>query len=207
MKNALIAVAGMVAAGPALAAVTVTSADGAAPYGAPATFQFDAATPQYSGTIYSDSVGGIRAQPAGSTGGYAAVGPGDAESSAILDLSGFGLIKSISFLWGSVDDYNTLEVLGTGMTIRGGDADIKPADGDQTSALSNRLVTLLFSGDDMKNVTGLRFSATGNAFEFDNVDVATAAVPEPATWATMFGGFALMGAVLRARRNTRTQFV
>ena len=190
------------AATPSLATVTVASVDGASPYGAPATFQFNAATPQYSGTIYFDSVSGVRAQPAGSTGGYAAVGPANAQSSAILDLSSFAEINTITFLWGSVDDYNTLDVLGTGMSFNGGSMGVAPPSGNQTDPSSNRLVTLTFTGVDRSNVTGLRFSSTGNAFEFDNVNVA--AVPEPASWAMMLGGFGLMGGVMRARRRSGT---
>ncbi len=191
---------------PAMASVTVSSVDGASPYGVPATFQFDGATPEYSGTLYTDSVGGVRAQPAGSTGGYAAVGPSNDQSSAILNLSAFGAISSITFLWGSVDTYNTISVLGTGMTFGGGDEGVSPANGDQSNPNSNRLVTLTFTGADQWNVTGLEFSSTGNAFEFDNVNVTTAAVPEPASWALMLGGFGAIGGALRSRRKSAVSF-
>ena len=200
MKKLMIATAlAAVAAAPAAATVTISSVDGASPYGVPATFQFDGPTAAYSGTIYNNSVSGVRAQPAGSTGGYAAVGPANAESSAILDLSAFGEINSITFLWGSVDSFNLLEVLGTGFSVDGGDPGISPATGNQTAPNSNRLVTLTFTGADRTNVTSLRFSATGNAFEFDNVNVA--AVPEAATWAMMLAGFGLIGATMRSRRS------
>jgi len=49
----------------------------------------------------------------------------------------------------------------------------------------------------------LKLAATvggnGGVF-FDDVSVSGAAVPEPATWALMIGGFGLMGATLRRRR-------
>ena len=191
---------------PAAAAVTVSSVDGVAPYGAPATFQFDGVTPQYNGTIYTDSVGGVRAQPAGSMGGYGAVGPGNAQSSALLDLSGFGAISSITFLWGSVDSYNSLGVVGTGMTFSGGDMGVAPPTGDQSNPNSNRLVTLTFTGSDRNSVTGLQFNSSGNAFEFDNVNVTTAAVPEPASWALMLLGFGGTGAAMRSRRKVAVSF-
>jgi len=191
---------------PALAGVAVSSVDGVSPYGVPATFQFDGVTPQYSGTIYTDSVGGVRAQPAGSTGGYGAVGPSNNQSSAVLDLSAFGAIDSITFLWGSVDNYNWLSVLGTGVTFNGGDQGVSPATGNQTNPNSNRLVTLTFTGADRWNVTGLQFSSTGNAFEFDNVNVRTGAVPEPASWALMLGGFGAIGSAMRSRRKTALSF-
>ena len=191
---------------PALAGVTVSSVDGASPYGVPATFQFDSATPEYSGTIYTNSVGGVRAQPAGSTGGYGAVGPSNDQSSTVLDLSSFGAISSITFLWGSVDTYNTLGILGTGVSFGGGDQGVSPSNGDQTNPNSNRLVTLTFTGADRWNVTGLQFSSTGNAFEFDNVNVTTAGVPEPASWALMLGGFGAIGSALRSRRKAALSF-
>jgi hypothetical protein len=201
MKNLFIATAfAALGALPATAAVTVSSVDGASPYGVPATFQFDSATPEYSGTIYTDSTS-VRAQPAGSTKGYAAVGPGNKESSAILDLTGFDVIKSITFLWGSVDNYNTLSALGTGMTFSGGDQSVAPASGDQGAPNSNRLVTLTFTGADRTNVTGLKFSSTGDAFEFDNVNVVSGAVPEPASWALMLFGFGGVGTAMRSRRK------
>jgi len=206
-KVALSSIAAMLCAVPAFSAVSVSSVDGASPYGVPATFQFDAATPQYSGTIYTNSVASVRAQPAGSTGGYGAVGPANAQSSAILDLTSFGAIDSITFLWGSIDTYNYLDVLGTGVTFNGGSSGVSPANGNQTAPNSNRLVTLTFTGADRFNVTGLRFRATGNAFEFDNVNIKTGAVPEPASWAMMVGGFGMAGGALRSRRrNQATTF-
>lgn len=199
-----------VAAGTASASVTVSSVDGSAPFGVPATFQFD--TPVqlgYSGTVYFDS-NVNRARPAGSTGGYAAVGPGNAETSAFLDLSSFGDISSITFLWGSVDLYNTLVVNeiggGSKLSFNGGSQGVKPADGNQGSSNSNRLVTLTFTGADRSNVSGLTFSSTGNAFEFDNVNVVTASVPEASTWAMMLGGFGLVGGALRRRQGTSIGF-
>ena len=194
------------AALPATATVIVTSVDGASPYGVPATFQFDSATPEYSGTIYNNSVGSVRAQPAGSTGGYGAVGPANNESFATLDLSAFGAISSITFLWGSVDGFNTLGVLGTGFSFGGGDEGVSPATGNQSAPNSNRLVTLTFTGADRTNVTGLSFGATGNAFEFDNVNVVTADVPEPASWALMLGGFGAIGCAMRSRRRAVATF-
>ena len=191
---------------PAMAGVAVSSVDGAAPYGVPATFQFDGPTSEYSGTIYTDSVGGVRAQPAGSTGGYGSVGPSNDQSSAILDLSAFGAISSITFLWGSVDTYNTITLLGTGVSFNGGDEGVSPSNGDQVNPNSNRLVTLTFTGADQWNVTGLEFSSTGNAFEFDNVKVTTAAVPEPASWALMLGGFGAIGGAMRSRRRSAASF-
>lgn len=207
-KKALLAmVVGAAAVAPAHAAITVSSVSGASPYNLPATFDFDSATPEWSGSIFTDSVTGGRAQPLGSTGGYASVGI-DANGGinpGILNLSAFGSISEISFLWGSIDDYNTIDFLDIngdvidGYTFHGGSPGIAPADGNQTDANSNRVVTFKIDGDSSTRLASLRFTSGQNAFEFDNLNVA--AVPEPATWAMMIAGFGLVGGAMR-RRST-----
>ena len=178
----LAAVAAASVAAPAYADV-VLSFGGTAD--ATATYNFDGPTPAYSGTIYTDSVPNDRVQPGGSTGGYGAVGPGNAESSATLDLTSFGAIGTISFLWGSPDSYNTLLVDGTSFSFTGG-------------GLAEGVYTLTFTGADRNSVTGLTFASPAeDAFEFDNVNVAS--VPEPATWAMMIGGVGMVGGALRTR--------
>ena len=96
----------------ASAAVMLTTEPGTDPYSGPVpTYDFESATPEASGgAIRSDSPGGVAAQPFGSTGNYWTVGPSDG-SPGILDLSGFASIGELSFIWGSVDSYNTLEIL------------------------------------------------------------------------------------------------
>lgn len=206
LKKALLAtIVGAAALAPAHAAVTVSSVPGADPYNLPATFNFDGATPQWSGSIFNDSVDGGRAQPLGSTGGYASVGI-DANGGinpGVLDLSSFGDITEISLLWGSIDDYNTIEFIDSdgnlidGFAFDGGTTGIAPADGSQTEAASNRIVTFAIDGDSSTRLAGLRFTSGENAFEFDNLNVV--AVPEPATWAMMIAGFGLVGGVMRRR--------
>ena len=71
-----------------------------------------------------------------------------------------------------------------------------PANGNQTDPNTNPVVLLTFGDDIYGQVTGLRFNATDDAFEFDNLAVA---VPEPTTWAMMIGGFGLLGAAEVAR--------
>jgi subtilisin family serine protease len=45
---------------------------------------------------------------------------------------------------------------------------------------------------------------TGSGVQFDNITLAdvTAAVPEPASWAMMLGGFGLVGGAMRQRKRT-----
>ncbi len=188
---------------PASAAITISATDGSAVYAGPTpTFNFNSATPQYNGALFTGSVDGVRAQPLGSTGGYASVGPTDG-SPKILDLSSIGGIAWISFIWGSIDSYNTLKVLNAAntaiATFTGSDV-AAPANGNQTDPMKNRLVTITFTGVDQGLVKKLEFNSTQNAFEFDNV--AVQAVPEPTTWMLMLLGMAGIGFSMRRKRDT-----
>jgi PEP-CTERM motif len=210
MKNklslALLAGVGLVAATvtPVSAAVVIGSTPGGPVYVGPTpTYNFDTPTP-FSGLITSTSESGVRARPFGSTGNFASVGPDDG-SPEILDLSAFGVIESITLLWGSVDTYNTLDVfdLANNLMISfTGSQVVALANGNQTDPFTNPLVTLTFSGLDQTKVGSLRFSSSSNAFEFDNVTVATA-VPEPAAWITMILGFGLIGGLARRRNSMK----
>ncbi len=188
---------------PASAAITITSVPGSNPYVGTPTFNFDSPTPQWGGAITTGTTS-TGAQPFGSTGGYATVGP-SVGSPGILDLSSFADINSISFIWGSVDIYNTLEVLAAdGITVLGswtGSAVAAPANGNQGDPDKNPLVTLTFTGAERGTADRLRFSSTSNAFEFDNVTVA--AVPEPTTWMLMLMGMAGIGFSMRRKRDTK----
>lgn len=192
------------AAAPAYAQVNLSAVPGSDPYVGPApTYDFESAAPTVGGLVTTGDTSGISAQPYGSTGNYWTVGPTDG-SPGTLDLSSFAGIASISFIWGSVDAYNTLEVLdrlgGVLRTFTGTDVAL-PADGDQTDPTTNPLVSLTFSGIDQGNIGGLRLSSTQNAFETDNF--AVTAVPEPGVWAMLLIGFGFIGAFMRGQKRTR----
>jgi hypothetical protein len=193
------------AAAPAYAQATLVVAPGSDPYaGPPPTYDFETPAPVTGGTVTNGFLSGIHAQPFGSTGNYWTVGPTEG-SPGKLDLSSFAGIASISFIWGSVDSYNTLEVLdrlnNVIATFTGADAALPP-NGNQNDPATNPLATLTFDGIMQGNIGGLRLSSTQNAFETDNF--AVTAVPEPGIWAMLLIGFAFIGAFLRGqKRQTR----
>ena len=205
MKKFLLLSAVMALALPtaANAGVVLTSQNGSDPYIGPApTFDFETPTPEYTGgVVRNTSPSGVSAQPFGSTGNYATSGPTDGIGT--LSLRAFGDIDLISFIWGSIDPYNTLEVLdeaGNLLAFFTGTTVIASANGDQSNPATNRLVTLTFTGADRGSVDSLRFASTQNAFEFDKVSVG--AVPEPTTWMLMLMGMAGIGFSMRRKRDT-----
>lgn len=197
-------------AAPASAAVTFTTTVGGTPSSAAdpgfgalnLIYDFETA-PSATGsweTPVAPGTSGISAAPAGTTAGekyFSVPVAGDAVKTATLSLG--GLYKYVSFYWGSIDDYNTLEVLDSGggvlATING--LALLPANGDQSSQVTNRRINL---SSDLVDIASLRLTSTSQAFEIDTV---AAAVPEPTTWAMMLGGFGLMGFAARRRRSTK----
>lgn len=114
----------------------------------------------------------------------------------LTSVAGF---KRFSFYMGSPDEYNRVKVFyddNTTDTLQGNAVWGGPVyNGNQaigTTAVYN------FGG---KTATKIEFSSgSTNAFEFDRLAISTA-VPEPATWALMIGGFGLMGSALRGQRR------
>lgn len=165
-------------------------------------YDFEAATPDLTGShsLVTGSSSGQYAAPAGNATRFAVV-PADGAPTpgvATLDVTGFGKpIRSISLYWGSIDQYNTLDFLDGAtviLSITGGL--LPPADGNQSDANTNRRVNALF-GLGEQNITSLRFTSTGKAFEFD--DIAIAGVPETQSWVMLIMGFGLVGAASRRR--------
>ncbi len=117
-------------------------------------------------------------------------------------------LASISFYWGSIDTYNNVKVLGAGgveiFSISGGPL-LPPADGNQGAASTNRRVNFIAGAGEV--ITGLVFTSTGVAFEFDSFYADSAitgqGIPEPSSWAMLIAGFGLVGAASR-RRNRLT---
>jgi hypothetical protein len=205
---ALIAGAAFFASASAQATITISAVPGNDPYAGPTpTYDFNGGgatggAPVSGGLVTNTSVGSVSAQPFGSTDYFWTVGPTDG-TPGTMNLVSFGDIFNISFIWGSVDTYNTLEVLGAGgailATFTGANVALPP-NGDQVDPTKNPLVTLFFDGGDEALVEGLRLTSTQNAFETDNY--AINAVPEPGTWALMLLGFGALGMTMRRRRRS-----
>lgn len=212
----LLMAAALVAATPA-AAITFSSTNGAPDPGPGAgeSILVDFNGPLPGGyTLTGDfgyqtgTVPNMYAAPAGDTTRY--MYTSSAIPNGVATLSTFDL-STISFYWGSIDDYNLVEVLGVGgVTLFSWRGDqFSPANGNQTSGDTNKRV--YFAAQGAERITGLRFTATGIAFEVDDVAGTlfddgnpNPAVPEPSTWATMIIGFGAVGfARRRARRMAR----
>ncbi len=147
------------------------------------------------------------AAPLGDTTKYFYTSPEKPNGVATLD---FIDLSTVSFYWGSVDDYNTVDVLGKDgvllTSISGTDFSI--AHGAQTDANTNQRIYITAGAGEV--ISGLRFHATGIAYEIDDVagtlanPGAGSDVPEPATWALMIMGFSMVG-VARRRRTIATR--
>lgn len=202
IKTLLAATAAMALPAAASAAITLGSVTpGTAVYSGPTpTYDFESPAPVSGGLVTNTSVSGVSAQPFGSSGNFWTVSPADG-SPGNMDLSSFGNISNISFIWGSVDAYNLLEFLDVGGNVLAsftGSDIFNPANGSQTDPNLNPVVRFNLTDGSQTAFTTLRLSSTSNAFETDNF--AVNAVPEPATWALMMIGFAAVGFGMRRRR-------
>ncbi len=72
----------------------------------------------------------------------------------------------------------------------------------QTANLTN-----VFRGLDHVTFVGSLGAQSGNVFALDNINAASAAVPEPISWSMMLIGFGGLGAVLRRRRSQTAHVV
>lgn len=121
------------------------------------------------------------------------------DNTAILAVN--SLVSSVSFDWGSVDSYNSINLFtSTGNFIVNG-SDLPPANGNQSDFGTNFRFTAQF--DAPTDLQSIHFVSTRNSFEFDNVSIA--AVPEPATWAFMIFGFGAIGGAMRRQRKANVK--
>ncbi|GAA4779462.1 PEPxxWA-CTERM sorting domain-containing protein [Novosphingobium ginsenosidimutans] len=172
----------------------VVTFDGAAPAGVAVTLS--------GASIVTGSLSGQYAQPFGSDGSkYLSVFGGT--SATILDLIAPGYSK-LSFYLGSIDTYNSFQLLNTTGGVIGtfaGSVLLGGPSGDQGLPTTNRLITFTRGSGDAA-IGGIRILSTGNSAEVDNVRFISA-VPEPSTWLMMILGVGIVGAAMRRRNQAR----
>ena len=142
---------------------------------------FTTATPALAYTA-TDSVDLVRKQPLFDTGSFLVVSPG---GSATIDLAG---ATSFSFLWGSPDQTNTINIDGASFTGLG-------------------LLTNLVANSDNVNTRWATFTSAAGMHSFTITtgqvafELAVAnPVPEPETYALMLGGLGALAFVARRRK-------
>jgi hypothetical protein len=144
--------------------------------------------------VAAPGIPGVAAAPKGGSGnfGYVTSAPGGPQTVTLNFAAG---LRSVSFLWGSVDGKNQLAVSGTGpnLVITGINV-AAPPNGNQANPDQNRRVTIF--ADPGQKIQSLTFSANNVAYEFDNI---SGMVPEPSTWMLMIMGFGLIASQLRRR--------
>lgn len=128
------------------------------------------------GTVQNTNVGGQYVAPAGDTSKYLAVQGGQTETFT----SQIGGLKNISFLWGSIDSYNTVTFSGPNGSIS--------LTGTQVEAITGHSEhdSFVFTLSSPIAYNSVTFSSSVNAFELDNIRVSTS-VPDGGTTAALLG--------------------
>ena len=201
IKIALAITFSMAALSGANAAMTIVSStngpDSGIPAGQHLITNFDTSAGLSGGfTLANGTISGQYAAPFQDASQYLAVLGGQTATLAISPA-----VKSLSFYWGSIDDYNTVSFFSGGSLVQafsGTAIPAAPADGSQGNPLNNRRVTFNFGGAAIDSVS---FGSTQNSFELDTV---SGAVPEPTTWAMLVAGMGLVGVAMRRRKPTTT---
>jgi PEP-CTERM motif len=151
------------------------------------TITFDSPLPNgfslNGGSIIQGSVKNQNEQPLGSSGNYLTSGTGTARLSSATGYD------SVNFLWGSMDSYNLAKFFDeSGALIgqlTGSDVAQGPANGNTTSANTNRYVTYSVDPATNRRISSVELVSSSNSFEADNFSFYSAngpvPVPEPGT--------------------------
>jgi hypothetical protein len=181
---------------------TPAGADGQVSSFSPTTWNFDTTfatfNPATSADLHTGTTAGEFAAPAGDTTQYISVGTDPSPGSATLTSVIPGNTHYLGLYWGSIDTYNSItltDAAGTTTIDAAHFAALLPATGDQGPG-GSQYVNIF----DTNVITGITFSSTQKAFEFDNLTLS--AVPEPSTWAMMLLGFAGLGFMAYRRKET-----
>ena len=188
----------LVAAGMALLAVQAPAADlsfsvlSAAPgaYTAPVYATPDAAR-AYSYTGSSNHA----LAPLGASGNYLSL---ERDGVATVELHG---ASSYSFLWGSPDTYNFIDVATSDGNVRFGGSDLATLGGFSANGSNANTSLLTITAAPGETLDSITFRSSGVAFEVAEAAVSVTAVPEAGTSALMLVGLGLLAACGR-RRST-----
>jgi hypothetical protein len=203
VKLALAAAAAIAVSGPAFAATLVATPGSGSYVPSGSVYDFNTGTRHQGGYVSSGSVSNVQAEPLGNTGDYWVNYPdghGYTEP-GIFDVTG---LKTLSFIWGSVDPSNVLSLFDTSgnfvQSWSGNDL-LGDTSGSPTNPNGNPLIKLVFGS---ANEAGhLEFSTNQIAFETGTFSLG---VPEPGTWALMILGFGLVGGALRRRQRQSVRY-
>lgn len=143
------------------------------------------------------SVTNISAVPVGSTGGFYSVGTNvEQEGPGVIVLD--SLASYYGFLWGSVDNYNSVTLFnGATQVFSFTGSDYPPSSGDQAASIYLNI----FADNPDEYFDTIVFESSSNAFETDN-HAFVSSVPVPAALpllATAFGAFGI------ARRRNKAK--
>jgi hypothetical protein len=144
---------------------------------------------------------GLYAEPAGDTSNYLAVLGG---SSVTVSLLPGTYATELGLYWGSIDAYNTIifTVNGTPVATVTGSQAATPANGDQSSPITNTYITV--AGLDFN---GFILESSQNSFEMDNLSYDLnrgnlSLAPIPGSVYLFAGGLGLLGMIsLRGKRK------
>ncbi|BAZ01828.1 hypothetical protein NIES37_58350 [Tolypothrix tenuis PCC 7101] len=190
-------------------AITIDFNDGIAPTSGLVTYS---GANGISNGIVQGSVSGQYATPFEDTSKYLTISPtGDkVNGSNFQGNAGDVTIKFaqaldyFGFYWGSIDDYNFVDVYSQGALVKtfsGKDVPGAPANGAQTTLTNNVYVNLLADTSKGETFDKLVLRSTGRAFETDNHSYRVATVPEPSSMLGLLAFGALSAGSLVKRKS------